>query len=569
MNKDQKVPNVPDESLSVNLKKMLADMNCICPGYWGQIGTVYMDRDTLPKTVSQLFWIVKQILEANVEMQENFEELYKFVHDFFDNLDLQEEVNKKLEEMLEKGELEAIISKLLGLIITPEMYGAKGDGITDDTIAFQNCLNDAMKGDVKMWATNKYLITTTLNIIGNRNSNGTVTLGKNIFIDMSESEIEFTGENECFLVSMLDGAIVKFGDINSINANCIKFYSNTRFNYIHYCEFYGKTLIGKNNCISIINDENTEAEGWINQNKFINFKLGGGSNGIYIENKSKNPINYLLFDFIGVEGVNNGIYLTSNSENNLNIFMNGIEFRNIRNREIIDTLAIFKGRIINAKLSTMSTLDMNDIQITYDGTKTNNVLDSSLFNDVNLKYAIQNGNIVSISEADANFNVFSGDNIDEALYGTYRYGNYGIRNSVNNGYPYRESGSNMNIKQRLTNNNNKEFFRFNNNNIFTNWVSNLICQSVYIPNNEIGNDIKMLYDTTALLLLHTATGSIIEIHLIRTGTTNIDELLFKKGETKYFNVGFIDSGIKLSLNSETQSSFYCKIYYAPEDVTPI
>ena len=105
MSKDQKIPNVPDESLSVNLKKMLADMNCICPGYWGQIGTVYMDRDTLPKTVSQLFWIVKQVLEANVEMQENFEELYKFVHDFFENLNLQEEVNKKLEEMLEDGSL--------------------------------------------------------------------------------------------------------------------------------------------------------------------------------------------------------------------------------------------------------------------------------------------------------------------------------------------------------------------------------------------------------------------------------------------------------------------------------
>ena len=109
MNKDPKVPEVPNESLSINLKKMLADVSCVCPGYWGQIGTVYMDRDTLPKTVSQLFWIVKQILEANVEMQENFEELYKFVHDFFENLDLQEEVNNKIEEMIKDGTIKDIL----------------------------------------------------------------------------------------------------------------------------------------------------------------------------------------------------------------------------------------------------------------------------------------------------------------------------------------------------------------------------------------------------------------------------------------------------------------------------
>lgn len=48
--------------------------------------------------------------EAVEELQDKFSILYTFVHDYFDNLDVQEEVNIKLDEMAEDGTLQEIIT---------------------------------------------------------------------------------------------------------------------------------------------------------------------------------------------------------------------------------------------------------------------------------------------------------------------------------------------------------------------------------------------------------------------------------------------------------------------------
>ena len=57
------------------------------------------------------------------------------------NLDVQDEVDKKLEEMVTDGTLGAI---LIGYV-TPQMYGAKGDGSTDDTDAIKEALNVSLQ----------------------------------------------------------------------------------------------------------------------------------------------------------------------------------------------------------------------------------------------------------------------------------------------------------------------------------------------------------------------------------------------------------------------------------------
>ena len=51
--------------------------------------------------------------EAVIELQEKFVELKTFVDTYFDNLDVQEEINNKLDEMAESGALEAIIDAYL------------------------------------------------------------------------------------------------------------------------------------------------------------------------------------------------------------------------------------------------------------------------------------------------------------------------------------------------------------------------------------------------------------------------------------------------------------------------
>lgn len=48
--------------------------------------------------------------EVSQELQELFTTLYNFVHDYFDNLDVQEEINNKLDAMAEDGTLQEIIT---------------------------------------------------------------------------------------------------------------------------------------------------------------------------------------------------------------------------------------------------------------------------------------------------------------------------------------------------------------------------------------------------------------------------------------------------------------------------
>ena len=95
---------------------------------------------------------------------ERFNTLYNYVHDYFDNLDVQEEINNKLDQMLEDGDLEEIISKLLMHHFVPvENYGAKGDGTTDDTQAIQDAIDDANPNSVILM-TKTYKITNTISI---------------------------------------------------------------------------------------------------------------------------------------------------------------------------------------------------------------------------------------------------------------------------------------------------------------------------------------------------------------------------------------------------------------------
>ena len=79
-------------------------------------------------------------------------ELENYVKHYFDNLDVQEEINNKLDEMATDGTLDEIINEHIfnelnttleekTHYITPEEYGAVGDGETDDTVAFLDMIN--------------------------------------------------------------------------------------------------------------------------------------------------------------------------------------------------------------------------------------------------------------------------------------------------------------------------------------------------------------------------------------------------------------------------------------------
>lgn len=75
-----------------------------------------------------------------------FNELHDYVHDYFDNLDVQEEINNKLDAMAESGQLATIIAQYVGLT---KVYDTQADLLADTfiTSGFAKTLGLAVKGD--------------------------------------------------------------------------------------------------------------------------------------------------------------------------------------------------------------------------------------------------------------------------------------------------------------------------------------------------------------------------------------------------------------------------------------
>ena len=79
----------------------------------------FIDADFDAITNYELLCKVVEYLNITVDnvnlLDSEYKDLYDYVHDYFDNLDVQEEINNKLDEMAESGELTDIIAQYLGL----------------------------------------------------------------------------------------------------------------------------------------------------------------------------------------------------------------------------------------------------------------------------------------------------------------------------------------------------------------------------------------------------------------------------------------------------------------------
>lgn len=93
------------------LQKIIGELNTWCMNYRGFINQVFSEQVTMEEKVTKLFWCVKQIAETQADMVTEWSDLYEWVDNYFNNLNLQPEVNKKLEEMAQDGTLNKIINQ--------------------------------------------------------------------------------------------------------------------------------------------------------------------------------------------------------------------------------------------------------------------------------------------------------------------------------------------------------------------------------------------------------------------------------------------------------------------------
>ncbi len=86
---------------------------------WVETGLqpAFYDKEsgTVLQQVSRMYPKMNELIRVSNTVSHEFSELYKYVHDYFDNLDVQEEVNKKLDEMADSGDLATIIAQFLAM----------------------------------------------------------------------------------------------------------------------------------------------------------------------------------------------------------------------------------------------------------------------------------------------------------------------------------------------------------------------------------------------------------------------------------------------------------------------
>lgn len=183
--------------------------------------------------------------------------------------------------------------------VTPEMFGAVGDGTTDDTAALRAAINN---GSIVI-GTKLYKTTEPITITGS-----------NRVIDFSKSNITYTGTDSAFFITGCRDSDMYFGFIDATNGGCVRFGGSVRADYSQYVNIYFhsmKAAVGKN-CIEAEPD-NT----WVNEIRVFKGKFERGANAIYLNSKRTNSETMATgwtFQNVGFEGVTNGAYIKSDTD---------------------------------------------------------------------------------------------------------------------------------------------------------------------------------------------------------------------------------------------------------------
>lgn len=176
--------------------------------------------------------------------------------------------------------------------VTPEMFGAVGDGVTDDTNAVQDCLNNSNKFKVLV---GNYKITNSLIITGN----GIKILGTN-------SRINYNGIGSAIIITKLRDSVIELGFITS-QGNGIEIKSTSDNEWSQYTDIHFRFI----DCVKKAIYFNTTA-GWTSEIRIYDGKLNSGKFGIHADAHNRNGINNITIQNVGIEGVETGFYLANN-----------------------------------------------------------------------------------------------------------------------------------------------------------------------------------------------------------------------------------------------------------------
>ena len=332
--------------------------------------------------------------EAVQELQDLYIELHDYVANYFDNLDVQEEINNKLDAMAEAGTLQEIIDEYLqsnvawtfdtvadmklatnlvdGSYARTLGFRAIGDGggaiykISDtgtademEVIAIGSTLyatlikpsvvnpeifgayhdgthddsdfiQKAVNTGYPVKMTKNYLLTGSV-YIGNQDVSASSGYKTNLNFDASASTVTYTGNASAFVIAGINGGNISFGVITASAGNCIEMWSSNGNVRLAYINLSFKQLNPNKKGI-YVHPSNT---GFINEVKYTGGVIYSGEYGIYIESNPAALTYHMTahtFDNICFEGCDVCYYLSALAQ-----FLRGFTFN--YNRYVENTTA--------------------------------------------------------------------------------------------------------------------------------------------------------------------------------------------------------------------------------------
>ena len=214
--------------------------------------------------------------------------------------------------------------------VTPQDFGAKGNGWTDDTKAIQQAVDS---GKSVFLPYGEYLITEPI-IINDK---------KIWSMNAQDATIVYTGTD--YAIRILNARNCRFhiGMVYATKGGGVEFYSDSRASWSQYNALTFNAIFAKTDCIHV----ETHAEGWSNENYIFGGQFGSGENGLHIISAGIETTNGWKIYNTGIEGVKNGFLFES--ENGEQSAICNMAIVNPRYAESFETALITKGIVYDCK----------------------------------------------------------------------------------------------------------------------------------------------------------------------------------------------------------------------------
>ena len=211
----------PDLEPYVAMSPFKAWCQKVIPGVYDGSISVYEMLCKLTAYINQIIDNMNGQQTDITNLLNAYNQLQEYVNTYFDSLDVQDEINNKLDEMVKNGEFILLFDNYIPYV-TPQMFGAKGDGVTDDTESFIKAFNNK----VVVIPTGTYLISKNLTFGGTlvgADQTGTIIAFKGLAEESYAITIteNFTSLNNITFIGEYDPECLTNGQFNGIKCESV------------------------------------------------------------------------------------------------------------------------------------------------------------------------------------------------------------------------------------------------------------------------------------------------------------------------------------------------------------